>query len=198
MKNLVNRKIKRTAVWFTCLIVAFQMTIGVNAATATIPTKIIPQLFDEKCCWACCGTSVCQYYGINISLDQFIQSVKGSTSHKLPGSLTDIAAGLNLKGIRSSAGGTDGLGFSTVTDEIDAGRPIICSTKYYNGTSQPGDHAIIISGYDTISPRKYRVTDSLESNHRYYSVDGMNMATIPLSVDNPYKIQTYRYRIMFA
>ncbi len=60
------------------LVTVLCMVMSTKAAYLNM--EVIPQDPDpavgELCCWACCGTSVCRYYGRNMTVHNFVYRSK--------------------------------------------------------------------------------------------------------------------------
>lgn len=192
MRRRLKNQIKHILATAIALLVVMQIFVGANAGVV-VNVTLYSQSADEACCWAYCGTSVCRYYGIGITVDQFIYTVKGSTSHYVSGTISEIAAGLAYNGISCTYLG-DVLSYYTTKTQINSGHPIIYDSQIYAGIDSDGNirgsgHAIIVSGYDA-STYSYRITDTLKDAHEYHSVTAL---TSILSAEEPYLLRQCLY-----
>ena len=152
----------------------------------------------EQCCWACCGTSVCQYYGSSITLDEFIFSIKYTYMHNVAGSITDTKGGMLMEGIDSDYyydGVEETLGvltFNECKSELAAGRPIVANSYMYYSTTQFLKHMILISGYSVYTGDRLLITDSFNEYPEYHLYSELRTT---YSVDKPYCLQGCLYNI---
>ena len=194
---------KRRSKWVKALVSALlsvvlmvQMTGVAWGDSLSLGLPIISQTPEELCCWACCGTSVCQYYGNLVTVERFIYSAKGTYSRYVAGTLGDVQIGLDDYGLYSSYCPVM-LNYSSLKGEIDAGRPVISyAYTFVEYDSETADstvcgHCVMVTGYLENGP-KYRISDSFHTYPEYYSVDSL---TIEQAEDNhgassadPYKL----------
>ena len=195
---------KRRSKWVKTLVsvllsvvLMVQMTGVVWGDSLSLGLPIISQTPEELCCWACCGTSVCQYYGVGITLDAFIYSVKGTYLHTVAGSLNDIQAGMGIKGITSEVyvNSYDStirvLTYQQTKTEISMGRPVVYFSKFYTQSSNHSAHAILVTGYED-SNSKLQITDSFKSAPVYHTYSSLISSP---TEEYPYQLQSCLYHV---
>lgn len=186
---------KRRSKWVKILVsvllsvvLMVQMTGVAWGTSKTLPLQHFHQTAEEGCCWACCGTSVCQYYGSNVTVESFIYSVKYTYDRHVAGTITDMRQGMQMNGAVQTESQYQMMSFSGFKTEIDANRPVIYSVQmYWDGEGAHSSHMILISGYETIVSQ-VQIIDSLQSMPLYHLCS--DLITTP-SVTAPYLLETY-------
>ena len=169
------------------IIVAMAVSVSFAIPTYAVNEELsvvrVVQQPNTQVCWACCGVSLCHYYGMNqAALDSFILRVKSVVDYSLPGSYLDIQAGMGLYGILTESHNPDApvrLTSSFIGETIAASDPLIVGGKAfnYNVSSDVFDHFFIISGYDDetdmMDPRVV-IVDSISGIKRNYQFSYLN------------------------
>ena len=192
---------KRRSKWVKILVSLLLSVVLMGQITgavggAYLNLTIFPQEVDELCCWACCGASVCQYYGNLVTVERFIYSVKGTYSRYVAGRLEDVQNGLEEYGLYSSYCMVM-LNYPSLKAEIDAGRPVINYAYTFVGydsetaNSIVCGHCVMVTGYLENGP-KYRISDSFHAYPEYYSVESLTIEQMEdnygASSADPYKL----------
>ncbi len=111
----------------------------------TVPR--IVQVEGEECCWACTGTSICQYQGIAISRSQFIATVKGNTDASIGATVSEVLYGLSNYGLTTSRYRNSGFEYATLVRNIDLRRPVLGSGYTIFGKKDISQHMYVYTGY---------------------------------------------------
>ena len=186
---------KRRSKWVKVLVsvllsvvLMVQMTGVAWGISKTIPLQQFYQTQTEGCCWACCGTSVCRYYGSTVTVEQFIYSVKYTYDRGVTGTVYEMRQGIQMNSGVETQSGYGILGYATIQAEIDANIPMIYSIKMYRANNdQHASHMILLSGYETIASQ-VQIIDSLQSIPLYHLYS--DLITRP-SATAPYLLETY-------
>lgn len=124
------------------------------AVTATQGLKSLnmePQAQQEDLwCWAGASTVVANYYGANVSQNEFCNRAKGRADLTSPcpnttGDIYDVRRAWNSLGIYGSTTNYRTLTFSEIKREIDAGRPVQVRIQW---KSNGMGHFLVIEGYN--------------------------------------------------
>lgn len=110
-------------------------------------------------CWAADGTSVANYLGKNISIENFVITVKGQLVNE-GGSYSDIQDGLSSYNINSTFGYTFSMG--DIATQIYSKKPLIAGVAYKYDYNQ--GHYYVIDGYNTAYD-EVRLMDSAIGDH---------------------------------
>lgn len=101
-------------------------------------------------CWAGASTAVANYFGANVSQNEFCNLAKGNPNRYAPcanstGDLNDIRRGWYNVGVYGSTTRYGTLTFSEIKREIDAGRPVQVRIQW---NSNGMGHFLVIEGYN--------------------------------------------------
>lgn len=122
-----------------------------------LDVPVVGQIRDLEC-WAACGSSVCRYYGYNVSKDQFA-ILTGITDNRMA-SFQDMIPTFNHYDLTPTEIIAP-LSFNTVQSIIyNEAEPIIANVTY---------HAAVIDGYSYEARQKVRIMDPWDKGSRLYA-----------------------------
>ncbi|MFI1073481.1 papain-like cysteine protease family protein [Streptomyces puniciscabiei] len=125
---------------------------------------------NSNWCWAASGNTIASWFGRHYTQTQFCDAAfnrpQGSTCGNWQAALDDVQNALDWMGINPGTYVSGYLRYSTVQNEINAGRPIETRIQWSSG----GGHMHVLYGYDTSDNQVYW-GDPWPSNYRYNWAD---------------------------
>lgn len=176
----INDYIRKLLCFIISLILIFSVVILNVRAYPTIDSINLPIETQQKShwCWAACGASILNYYGVYVSQGDFSITVKGNITNNDPATIyPEVQNGLLYYGL-TNHGFAGTLSFSSIQSNIYVyERPILARLEKSNHN---GSHLVVLMGYNmslgndvmymnpSYSSYQYDTYSSFVSNTYYY------------------------------